>query len=40
MPGSGKPAELLREAGIDASAIADAARSVVGGPATAADAGR
>ncbi|HEX2103632.1 MAG TPA: transketolase [Solirubrobacteraceae bacterium] len=39
MPGSGKPAELLREAGINASGIADAARSVVGGRATAAHAG-
>ena len=30
MPGSGKPAELLAGAGIDASHIADAAREVVG----------
>ncbi len=30
MPGSGKPAELLREAGIDADAIAAAARELVG----------
>jgi transketolase len=29
MPGSGKPAELMREAGIDASAIAAAARELV-----------
>jgi transketolase len=31
MPGSGKPAELLAAAGIDAAHIADAARSLVGG---------
>jgi transketolase len=31
MPGSGKPAELLADAGIDAGAIAEAARSVVRG---------
>jgi transketolase len=30
MPGSGKPAELLAAAGIDAEAIADAARKLVG----------
>ncbi|MDQ4035344.1 MAG: transketolase [Chloroflexota bacterium] len=30
MPGSGKPAELLAAAGIDASHIADAAREIVG----------
>jgi transketolase len=30
MPGSGKPAELLAAAGIDAAAIADAARKLVG----------
>ena len=29
MPHSGKPAELLREAGIDATAIAEAARGLV-----------
>jgi transketolase len=29
MPGSGKPAELLAAAGIDAGAIADAARQLV-----------
>jgi transketolase len=29
MPGSGKPAELLAEAGIDAEAIAEAARQLV-----------
>jgi transketolase len=29
MPGSGKPAELLAAAGIDAAHIADAARSLV-----------
>jgi transketolase len=32
MPGSGKPDELLREAGIDAEAIAAAARQLVGVP--------
>jgi transketolase len=32
MPGSGKPAELLAAAGIDAAHIADAARSLVGAP--------
>ena len=32
MPGSGKPAELLAAAGIDAAAIADAARALVGQP--------
>lgn len=30
MPGSGKPAELIREAGIDAQAIAEAARGLIG----------
>jgi transketolase len=30
MPGSGKPAELLAAAGIDAKHIADAARELVG----------
>lgn len=30
MPGSGKPAELLHEAGIDADAIAQAARGILG----------
>jgi transketolase len=35
MPGSGKPEELLREAGIDARAIATAARELVGARATA-----
>jgi transketolase len=35
MPGSGKPEELLREAGIDAGAIATAARELVGARATA-----
>jgi len=30
MPGSGKPAELLAAAGIDAAHIADAARELVG----------
>ena len=32
MPGSGKPAELLAAAGIDADHIAEAARSLVGAP--------
>ncbi len=32
MPGSGKPAELLAAAGIDAGHIAEAARSLVGAP--------
>ena len=32
MPGSGKPAELLAAAGIDAAHIAEAARSLVGAP--------
>ena len=32
MPGSGKPAELLAAAGIDAEHIAEAARSLVGAP--------
>jgi transketolase len=32
MPGSGKPAELLASAGIDAPHIAEAARSLVGAP--------
>jgi transketolase len=31
MPGSGKPDELLAEAGIDADAIASAARTLVRG---------
>jgi transketolase len=35
MPGSGTPEELLREAGIDAGAIAAAARELVGARATA-----
>jgi transketolase len=35
MPGSGKPAELLAEAGIDAEAIAAAARELAGAKATA-----
>jgi transketolase len=35
MPGSGTPEELLREAGIDAGAIATAARELVGARATA-----
>ncbi len=35
MPGSGTPAELLHEAGIDAEAIASAARELVGAKATA-----
>jgi transketolase len=35
MPGSGKPAELLAAAGIDAEHIAEAARSLVGAPAAA-----
>jgi transketolase len=35
MPGSGTPDELLREAGIDAGAIAAAARELVGARATA-----
>ena len=35
MPGSGTPEELLREAGIDADAIAAAARELVGARATA-----
>jgi transketolase len=35
MPGSGTPAELLREAGIDAGAIAAAARELAGARATA-----
>jgi transketolase len=35
MPGSGTPEELLREAGIDARAIATAARELVGARATA-----
>jgi transketolase len=32
MPGSGKPAELLAAAGIDADHIAEAARALVGAP--------
>ena len=35
MPGSGTPAELVHEAGIDAEAIASAARELVGAKATA-----
>ena len=35
MPGSGKPAELLAAAGIDAGAIAEAARKLVGAHAVA-----
>src|SRR4051794_16841377 len=35
MPHSGKPAELLAEAGIDADHIADAARQLVGAPVSA-----
>ena len=35
MPGSGKPAELLHEVGIDADAIVAAARDLVGAPARA-----
>jgi transketolase len=35
MPGSGKPAELLAAAGIDADHIAEAARSLVGAPVAA-----
>jgi transketolase len=35
MPHSGKPAELLAEAGIDAAHIADAARRLVGSPVSA-----
>ena len=35
MPGSGKPAELLAAAGIDAEHIAEAARALVGAPAVA-----
>jgi len=35
MPGSGTPEELLREAGIDAGAIAAAARELAGARATA-----
>ena len=37
MPTSGKPAELLAAAGIDADAIADAARKLVGAPVGAAN---
>ncbi|HZE04429.1 MAG TPA: transketolase C-terminal domain-containing protein, partial [Solirubrobacteraceae bacterium] len=37
MPGSGKPAELLHEAGIDADAIVAAARELVRTPAGAGD---
>lgn len=36
MPGSGKPAELLAAAGIDAGHIAEAARRLVGAPVTVA----
>jgi transketolase len=35
LPGSGKPAELLNAAGIDAEHIADAARRLVGAAVTA-----
>jgi transketolase len=35
MPGSGKPAELLAAAGIDAQHIADAVKRLVGAPAVA-----
>jgi transketolase len=35
MPGSGSPAELIHEAGIDADSIATAARELVSAPATA-----
>jgi transketolase len=35
MPGSGSPQELIGEAGIDADAIAAAARELVSAPATA-----
>jgi hypothetical protein len=35
MPGSGKPAELLHEVGIDAEAIVAAARELVRAPARA-----
>ena len=35
MPGSGSPEELIHEAGIDADAIATAARELVGARATA-----
>ncbi|MBV8219290.1 MAG: hypothetical protein JO325_12565, partial [Solirubrobacterales bacterium] len=35
MPGSGKPAELIHEVGIDAGAIVSAARELVGAPARA-----
>jgi transketolase len=37
MPGSGKPAELLHEVGIDADAIVAAARELVRTPASAGD---
>ena len=37
MPGSGKPAELIHESGIDAVAIVDAASSLVRAPAGAGD---
>jgi transketolase len=36
MPGSGKPAELLAAAGIDAAHIAEAARRLVRAPVTVA----
>jgi transketolase len=35
MPGSGSPQELIHEAGIDAAAIATAARELAGARATA-----
>jgi transketolase len=35
MPGSGSPEELIHEAGIDAEAIAPAARELAGARATA-----
>jgi hypothetical protein len=37
MPGSGKPAELIHESGIDADAIVDAASALVRAPAGAGD---
>jgi transketolase len=37
MPGSGKPAELIHEVGIDAEAIAAAAGDLVRAPAGAGD---
>jgi transketolase len=35
LPGSGRPAELMAAAGIDADAIAHAARALVGAPVAA-----